>query len=380
MTIVVVTIVDISHISGSGVATKELIRGLDAASRDRVIVVCPEPNGELPSRIKDCADSFYFLSSARKAGSPKWHLKIEIEVLKALWSILRHEDPDVVITRLSPSTLFPAPLCNYSGVPHILLVRGWVRRRDNAGKTKFGPLVEQLVRMNVRFSSDVYVAFEELREWVCSYRGENQSPVSILPNAVDPDLFSPEPISTAREQIGLDTDQFVVGFVGSLAPRHEISTLLRAGAELDDVQFVLVGDGQLRVPLEQLADELGINNRVRFVGQISHEKVPMYISAFDVGYGVISPEKASNPIKCYEYLACERPVITSRKEEFEFVDEIGAGVLVENVSVEEIAEGIETLRGYSKSELRQAGIEGNQYVQKHSTWEEIGRQLLNQYL
>jgi glycosyltransferase involved in cell wall biosynthesis len=44
--------------------------------------------------------------------------------------------------------------------------------------------------------------------------------------------------------------------------------LLRALADVEDASLLLIGDGECRRPLEQLARELGIATRVRFAGRI----------------------------------------------------------------------------------------------------------------
>jgi len=373
---VFVTVVDISMISGSGVATREIIRGLGTVLDDRLIVLCPEPADAFPDRLERAVDEFIFLPGRTNPGSPRWHLQIEVSILRKLWAVLRKEDPSMVITRLSPSTVFPAPLCKLIGVPHILLIRGWVRRQDEYSETKFGRAVERLVWMNVRLSTDVYVAFDELKTWVDPYRGRSQLPVETLSNAVDPLLFSSQPIMEARAELGFEVDKFVVGFVGSLAPRHEVSTLLRAATRLENVELLLVGDGELRTELDRLATDLGIQERVIFTGQVPHKKVPTYISAFDACYGAVSPEKASNPIKCYEYLACERPVITSQKSEFKFVSEIDAGEVIDSVTIDEVQNAIERLQQRSDADRLAAGERGRQYVCQHHTWEAVAERIL----
>lgn len=62
-----------------------------------------------------------------------------------------------------------------------------------------------------------------------------------------------------------------VGNLAALAPHKDQATLLRAAAAVlaarGDVRFFLVGDGPLRAELESLAGELGLLDRVRFVGR-----------------------------------------------------------------------------------------------------------------
>ncbi|WP_157525995.1 glycosyltransferase [Halorientalis sp. IM1011] len=277
---------------------------------------------------------------------------------------------------MTPSTLFPTPYCWFKEVPHVLLVRGWVTRDRETADSWVGPVIEQLVRMNTRLSTEVYVAFEALRERLAPYRSSRQTPVSVLPNAVDADLFTPGDGQTAREEIDVPRDEFVVGFVGTFSERHRLSTLLRASAEVDNTHLLLVGDGPRRRELETLAAELGLDSDVTFTGRIPHESVPEYISAFDVGFGVVHPGFPSNPIKCYEYLACERPVLTSTSPEFEFVAAVDAGVALDRVTTVTVADALRTLREKSNEERVRMGKRGCEYVLKNHTWDRVASVLL----
>ena len=331
----------------------------------------------LPERLRDAVHEFRVLPPETNPGNPFWHLREEASTFRILVSIFQRVDPEVVVTRLSPSTLSPAPLSKAFDVPHVLLVRGWVNSHNHYEEKRFSGFIEQVVRMNVRLSTEVFVAFEELREWVSEYRKEKQSPVEVLPNAVDPDVFRSMPKQEARRQLGIDEDAFIVGFVGSLSKRHELPTLLRAASCLDKTELIIVGDGEFRSVLEKIAAELSITDRVLFEGRIDHEKVPEYIAAFDVGYGVVSEKKPSNPIKCYEYLACGRPVVSSRSPEMAFIEEIDAGYLVNGIEREAVAEVIRRFRSKEENARKSMGERGREYVTEHATWQRLGEQLLS---
>ncbi|WP_123538110.1 glycosyltransferase family 4 protein [Halosimplex salinum] len=374
--IVFVTVEDLSGRNGSSIATRELIISLGEVSADSLSVICPEPRRPLPERLEASVDRFEILPPVTSPGDPKWHLREEVAVLYRLGKLILTERPSTVITRLTPSTLFPAPLCRLSGPTHVLLVRGWVNRDFGDDRTKFHSLVERIVQANVRLSDEVFVAFEALREWVCKYRTPSQSPVTVLPNAVDPELFAPGDGQTVRDRLGIDEDVFVIGFVGALAERHMLPELVRATAEDERFRALIVGDGPIRGDLEQLAADLDITNRVHFAGAVDHKRVPDYVNAFDIGYGPVSPNKTSNPIKCYEYLACEIPVITSRSPELTFVDEVGAGVLLKSVEPSTIAAAITTLREADTEDRQQMGHRGRAYVKRNHTWIRVAERIL----
>ena len=374
--IVFITAVDVSQTSGAGIATRELIRALGECSDTHLHIICPSPKKPIPNRIKGSIYEFKFLPSTVDSGTLTWHLKVELAILRYTLDILQNSDPDTVITRLSPSTLAPAPLCRMFGISHILLIRGWVTSHAY-NKRKYRRIISRVAQMNIRLSNSVFVAFDELRKWASKYRSPQQTPIEVLPNGVDPDLFYHRSKKSARNTLDLSQDDFIIGFVGNLAGRHELPTLLEAITKVDDVQLVIVGGGETQSNLRKLCRTFGIEDRVQFTGRVDHDDIPNYVAAFDVGYGVISEEKPSNPIKCYEYLACECPVLSSWSQEMAFIDEVNAGYLVDAVTPESIADTIQTFREIGNHERTLMGRRGRQYVVEHATWRRLAQKIMS---
>jgi glycosyltransferase involved in cell wall biosynthesis len=88
----------------------------------------------------------------------------------------------------------------------------------------------------------------------------------------------------ARIALGFDPDRRLVAQVGRLAPQKDYPTFLQAAArvaaEHADVDFLVVGEGELRAALVEQAASLGIADRVRFLG-LRHD-VPAVLGAVDV--------------------------------------------------------------------------------------------------
>jgi glycosyltransferase involved in cell wall biosynthesis len=74
----------------------------------------------------------------------------------------------------------------------------------------------------------------------------------------------------ARRELGIPVDAFVVGHVGRFdAPKNQRFLLEIAREVLKrraDVHFLLVGDGPLRVEIEDRAREMGLSGKTHFVG------------------------------------------------------------------------------------------------------------------
>ena len=84
-----------------------------------------------------------------------------------------------------------------------------------------------------------------------------------------------------RRELDLPEDALVVGHVGRFDPQKNHSFLIRIFEKMPgDARLLLVGDGALRAAAEQLAEDLGIRDRIMFVGVRSD--VDRLLQAMDV--------------------------------------------------------------------------------------------------
>ncbi|QLH76837.1 glycosyltransferase family 4 protein [Halosimplex rubrum] len=369
---------DLSKTSGSGVATREIVRAIGSVTTADLCVICPDPAETLSTDLRAVVDRFRFLPAETNPGHPLWHAKIETALGWHLLAAIRVERPAAVVTRLAQSTLFPAPICRALSIPYLLMVRGVVNRDDEYDRTKLSAIVEQVVRLNVSLADEVTVAFEAVREAIGDYRRLDQSHIEIVPNAVDPERFTPVNREEARVacEADLPPDTFVLGFVGTLAERQMLPALFRALSDVPDVHLLVVGSGPVGDRLRTLTADLTIESQVTFVGQVPYNAVPTYIGACDAAYGVVNPKRPSNPIKVYEYLACERPVLTSRSPEMTFVEHKNAGVVIEEVTPAAVADAVRELRDSTPNRRREMGVRGREYVLANHTWATVARRVL----
>jgi glycosyltransferase involved in cell wall biosynthesis len=139
-----------------------------------------------------------------------------------------------------------------------------------------------------------------------------------------------------RDELGLATDDIVIGHVGSFLPgkNHEFLLDVAAAALRRDprTRLLLIGDGPLRQRIELRAQHLGLAARVRFAG--SRRDVPRLLrGAVDVF--VFPSLHEGLPLACLEAQAAGRPVLVST----EVTEEIGVvASLVERVPLSASAE------------------------------------------
>ena len=137
-----------------------------------------------------------------------------------------------------------------------------------------------------------------------------RSPVKVLPNGADPDMFDPMRIDRrrGRDRLGIP-DALTVGWAGILREWHGLELLLQAIAPIPDVVLVVIGDGEQRQDVESRARELGLSNRLVVTGRVPHSSMPEYLAALDIA--VVADERTgvASPMKLLEYMAMGLTVV-----------------------------------------------------------------------
>ncbi|MBL8842578.1 MAG: glycosyltransferase [Planctomycetes bacterium] len=104
-------------------------------------------------------------------------------------------------------------------------------------------------------------------------------------------------------------------FVGTFIPFHGIEVILEAAARLrreTRLRFTLLGDGQERARMEQLAASLALDN-VRFESPIPYRELPERLRRADFALGTFGASPTAQaviPKKVFAALACGVPVVT----------------------------------------------------------------------
>ncbi len=164
--------------------------------------------------------------------------------------------------------------------------------------------------------------------------------VRVLRNGVDLDLFRPTARQAARARLRFDGPTLL--YVGHLIPRKSQALVIRALALLPGVRLVLVGEGPDRRMLVDLAGQLGVSERVRFVGQVPHAELPELYSAADAL--VLTATREGWPNVLLEAMACGTPVVATAVSGVpEVMTAPEAGRLVHEPTPEAVAAAVRAL-------------------------------------
>jgi glycosyltransferase involved in cell wall biosynthesis len=131
--------------------------------------------------------------------------------------------------------------------------------------------------------------------------------VSAIHNAVDLELFYPCPDGDQAERWPDLTPGYCL-YAGSLAPRKHVDHLLRALVGVD-IPCVIAGDGPARRDLELLTGELGLSERVSFLGSVPRTELP---EVYTKAAMLVLPSRADTmPLVLLEAMACGTPPVAT---------------------------------------------------------------------
>lgn len=130
-----------------------------------------------------------------------------------------------------------------------------------------------------------------------------------------PLLTFPTHIVDFRKMFNIPIKNKILLYQGVIQGGRGIPVILKALSKINSVSLVLLGDGEKKNNFIKLAGELGIDERVHFVGTISQDGLINYTAGGDIGLSLIENISVSYyhalPNKLFEYIMAGLPVISS---------------------------------------------------------------------
>ncbi|MCU0567749.1 MAG: hormogonium polysaccharide biosynthesis glycosyltransferase HpsO [Oculatellaceae cyanobacterium Prado106] len=126
-------------------------------------------------------------------------------------------------------------------------------------------------------------------------------PIRVMPQlGVDESLFRPQAQPELMTQLGIQPDEFVVGFVGRFVEEKGLLTLCDAIAQLAQQypdqrwKLLLLGRGPLKEQIQQRVNAAGIGDRLILLESVPHDAVPRYINLMNT---LILPSQTTENFK-----------------------------------------------------------------------------------
>jgi glycosyltransferase involved in cell wall biosynthesis len=341
----VLLLITLAEVGGAQTYVASLLPAL--AGRFDVVVAAHGP-GPLRAAAAEAGVRFVGLEHVRRSINPWRDVAGFVELVR----LLRRERPDILHASSSKAGILGRLAAVAAGVPiRIFTVHGWAFAAHSGLASSAYRWADRLARplttVTICVSENERAA--GVRAGTCSAER-----TVVIRNAVR--LDGPP---RARD----DRARPLLVAVGRLKAPKDFVTLVRALALLRPGSFdaLIVGEGPDRPALEDEVRRLGLEDRVRFVGE--RHDVPDLLAAADAF--VLSSFSEGLPVSVLEAMAAELPVVASRVGGMpELVLDGVTGLLVEPGDPDELAAALDRI--VADRDLRRSlGIAGRSFAESH---------------
>lgn len=169
----------------------------------------------------------------------------------------------------------------------------------------------------IKICVHIFCSSVNLRDKLISRAG-HAGKYSVVHNAFEPFSFLS---FTANVGAEMQKDRYVLGYVGTISSWLDFEALFKIVQAFPNVEIHLLG------PIENLGRPRPQHERIKFMGAVRHGEIPTRVNDFDV---LVMPFKVTelilsvDPVKLYEYMFFDKPILSVRYPEIEkfseFVD------------------------------------------------------------
>ncbi len=291
--------------------------------------------------------------------------------------------PDCVYEREMES-LFPLKTAFLMKIPVFVEVGGWAAGELEDLKTPPRKILYIRAVQKKKFhKADGLIAIvSNIKENIIREYNAPAEKIIVLPNGANTVHFYPVQKEEACGKLGLSLDTPTLGYVGNFQPWHGLNILIKAFNIVHQknpaVTLIMAGTGSVFEECKSLVQKFNLTSNVVFTGQLTHDRIPLFIGAFDICLYTIKPGQTifGSPLKIWEYMACGRPVISHLLPESPIPEQLHQAILVVPPgNPEALAEAVTTLLHDPERRARM-GNKGREIAEKYFSWESIVKRKL----
>jgi glycosyltransferase involved in cell wall biosynthesis len=253
-------------------------------------------------------------------------------------------------------------------------LKGWAKDNWKTRWFKNPAMARAVERWIVPRMDHVIVVVEEQRDRLIA-DGVDASRISVITNAVDPELFS-NPIPAKVTPLD-EAGTYKLVYVGFITVERGLEDIVRAIALLRSrmpfIRFYIAGSGPHEPQIRNLIAQEGVEGLVELVGFVPFNEIRLYLEKSDL---CLIPHvnnafiNTTMPNKLFQYMFMGKPVLVSDARPLaRIVRESGSGFVFESGNPASAAASIEA--AYAARDDLSIGERGRRHVHEHYTWDKV---------
>ncbi len=316
-------------------------------------VICLERPGTLAAQVESLGVPVLC------AGKPPG---LRLETIGRIRELLRQSKPDVVHTHQIGALIYTGPAARREKVPvvvHTEHINNVAKHRSLSKRAR----IRLLWGLAGSYADRFFCVSDDIADAVKAYRTVPGRKVVVVPNGIDTAAFATKGgCESLRRDLGISHGVPVIGTVGRLNEVKSQDLLIRSFAQVSNhdlkPHLLLVGDGPERHRLQQLAEDLGISDRVRFAGYQSRPE--QFLQIMDIF--ALTSRLEGMPLVILEAWAAGLPVVASRVGGVpKMIAQGQTGLLFDSGDEAALTEAMDRLLAHP-DEVQRLGEAGREYV------------------
>lgn len=255
----------------------------------------------------------------------------------------------------------------------------WPDSAVSAGMLKYNGLLYKVTKKIERFiynrADMITCVSSPMKDYI--YKESKNKNIHVLYNGISPETIEGNH-NTIVNFTG-EKDRIRIGYAGNIGIVQNLDIILEASHILTqnerdkDFEFIIIGDGIERGPLEEKLNELGISN-ITFKGTLSKSDTIRELNGMDLLFLSLIDDPVfakTIPSKLFDYLLNNKPIITSIKGEGkEILNELKCAIFFEPNEPDSLVEALSNYE-QSKEFYDEKALNNREYVTDHYNREEI---------
>lgn len=337
------------QVGGGETHVLDLVNNLDKAKYESVILSFTE--GPMVEKLKQDGFKTYVVSTEKP---------FNVSVWKEVRKIISTEKIDLIHahgTRANSNTFYSAKSLK---IPLVYTVHGWSFHPDQSKVVKFIRSISERFLVTAA-NKTICVSKSNLIE------GKNKFPMSnatVIANGINRFKFNPDKeFKNIRSEFGIDERSILVGYIARITNQKSPLKFLEAIAALpekENVHFLIVGDGDLKIQMLALSKDLDLDKYITFVD--FRNDIPDILNAIDIF--CLPSLWEGLPIALLEAMSMRKAILASKIDGITDLIEDGVnGLLVPPADVESLSNALQSLTR-DKQLIQNLGFEAEKTVKE----------------